>query len=229
MKLGIMQPYLFPYIGYYQLINAVDQYVIYDDVNYIKGGWVNRNHILVNNRKFLFTIALDHACPHKHINEILIKDDCMKILKTIYLSYKRAPYFQQTMKLLEEIFSLPEPNLGKFLTNSIIATSHHLKIKTEIFTSSDIEKDCTLKGKNMVLSICKHFGAGTYINAIGGQCLYDKDDFASHNITLQFLEPCLTEYKQYNHEFVPKLSMIDVMMFNTPEEIHRQLDKYKCI
>ncbi|MCM8813875.1 MAG: WbqC family protein, partial [Candidatus Omnitrophica bacterium] len=99
MKLGIMQPYIFPYLGYFQLIGAVDKYVIYDDVNYIRSGWINRNYIIVNRRQYLFTICIDHASPFKLINELTIKDDFVKLSKTIELAYKKAPYFTEAFAL----------------------------------------------------------------------------------------------------------------------------------
>jgi hypothetical protein len=229
MKLGIMQPYLFPYIGYFQLIGAVDKFVIYDDVNYIKGGWINRNTILVSNKKYLFTVSLAQSSPNKLINEISIKDDFAQLMKTIHLSYMKAPFYHQTFQLLEDIFCFQEKNLGKFVASSIISISNYLGVETEFVLSSGIEKDNSLKNKDKVLHICEILGAATYVNAIGGQGLYNREEFASHNIELKFLQSNPLTYKQFHNEFVPGLSIIDIMMFNSVEEINNMLDQYEMI
>lgn len=229
MKLAIMQPYLFPYIGYFQLINAVDKFVIYDDVNYIKGGWVNRNNLLVNNNKHLFTITLNQPSPFKLINQIIIKDDFSKLLKTIYHSYLKAPYYEQTINLLNKIISCQEKNLGEFIANSLKEISIYLEIQTEIIVSSQLKKNNALKNKEKVLHICELLNASQYLNAIGGQELYYKEEFATHNIELNFIKSKNIMYNQFHNEFVPWLSIIDVMMFNSKEEIKSMLNQYELI
>jgi hypothetical protein len=229
MTVGIMQPYLFPYIGYFQLISAVDKYIIYDDVNYIKGGWINRNNILVNNQKHLFTITLDQASPYKLINEILIKDDFLKLEKTIKFNYGKAPFFHQTFALIQDILSNKDRNLGRFASDCIIAISGFLGIKTEFSVSSSLNKNNNLKNFEKVLHICDLMGAVKYINAIGGENLYDKEEFAKHNVELKFLKSKPLFYKQFNNEFVPWLSIIDVMMFNSREEIIEMVKQYELI
>lgn len=169
MKLGIMQPYFLPYIGYFQLIKAVDKYVIYDDVNYIKKGWINRNNILCNGQAHLFSISLRGASQNKLINEIEISDDFSKFRKMIELSYRKAPYFEEVFKLLNSIIDYPNKNLSLFLANSIKEICKYLSIDTEIIFSSEIEKNNDLKGQEKILEICKILQAKTYINAIGGQ------------------------------------------------------------
>jgi len=229
MKLAIMQPYIFPYIGYFQLINAVDKFVIYDDVNYIKGGWVNRNNLLLNNQKHLFTITLNQPSPFKLINEITIKDDFSKLLKTIYHSYLKAPYYEQVNYLLNTIISFKERNLGDFIANSIKEIALYMEINTEIIISSQLKKNNALKNKEKVLHICELLNASQYINAIGGQELYCKDEFARHNIGLNFIKSNNIKYEQFNNEFVPWLSIIDVMMFNNKEEVAKMLNSYELI
>ena len=224
-----MQPYLFPYIGYFQLINAVDKFVIYDDVNFIKGGWVNRNNLLVNNQKHLFTITLYQSGSFKHINEITIKDDFSKFIKNVYFSYNKAPFFKQANELILEILSYNERNLGKFITNSLIAISGYLGIETYFIVSSELLKDNSLKNYKKVIHICNLLNAETYINSIGGQCLYNREDFAFHNIELKFLKSRNILYDQFNNEFVPWLSVIDVMMFNSKEKIKEMLTQYEIL
>jgi len=222
-----MQPYLFPYISYFQLINAVDKFVIYDDVNYIKGGWINRNNILANNKKHRFTIALNQTSSFKLINEISINDNFTKLLKTIHYSYIKAPYFLETYNLLENIFSYREKNLSKFITNSILHITNHLRVKTELIVSSTINQGRGGENKEKVIHICKLLGASTYINAIGGQELYFKPDFTTNYLELKFLKTNSIIYKQFDNEFVPWLSIIDVMMFNSKENIVEMLNHYE--
>lgn len=226
MTLGIMQPYFMPYIGYWQLIKAVDKYVVYDDVNYIKRGWVNRNNILINGSKSLFSISLKEASQNKHFNEIYIADDFTKLRKSLQACYSKAPYYKDVMPLMDCIFNYEDKLLSKFLKNSIDKVLEYLHIETEIVFSSEIEKNNALKGQEKILEICKILNADTYYNAIGGQELYDKEEFKQNGINLYFLDTEMTPYRQYKNEFVSYLSMIDILMFNSPDEINRMLDNY---
>ena len=230
MKLAIMQPYLFPYIGYWQLINAVDTFVIYDDVNFIKQGYINRNNILVNNKSQRFTLELVGASSNKLINEINVGRNAIKVLKTIKQNYQKAPYFSDVYPLIEKILLNPEKNLAKYLTNTLIAISQYLELNTKFMISSELNKDFNLTAQNKVLNICKVLNATTYINAIGGQELYDTEIFKIHDLELRFLETNIDiAYKQFNDEFISNLSIIDVLMFNSISEIKSILEKYKLV
>jgi len=229
-KVAIMQPYLFPYIGYWQLINAVDVFVIYDDVNFINKGFINRNYILFKNRSQRFTLELRKASQNKLINEIEIGNNQKKILKTIEFAYKRAPFFDVIFPLIEELLSWREKNLAKFTTNSLVKVGDFLKIKTKFVVSSNIKKDNSLKRQSKIIEIVKKLKGDIYINSIGGTSLYNKNDFARENIELKFLKPLEIKYKQFNNEFIPNLSIIDTMMFNSPEKIKNEfLEKYELI
>ena len=229
MKLGIMQPYFMPYIGYWQLMAAVDMYVVYDDVNYIKGGWVSRNNILLNGQKHMFTITLNGASPNKLFKEITIKDDFKKFSRLIESAYRKAPYYAEVSTLLEKIYSYKDKSLGAFMLNSFQVVLDYLDIDTKLVLSSTIEKDNTLRGKEKVKHICQLLGADTYYNAIGGQELYDKNDFRADGIDLYFVQTNLTPYVQLGNDFVPGLSMIDVLMFNNPIKVKQLLTNYKLI
>lgn len=229
MRLGIMQPYFFPYLGYWQLLANVDKYVVYDDVTYIKGGWINRNNFLINGQKNLLTMQLEKASSYTLIKDIAIKDDFVKFLKTIEMSYKKAPFFEDIFRLLKDICQCPDKKLGQFLFNSHIKICEYLGIDTELILSSSFEKHTELKGKDKVISICKQLGADEYINAIGGQELYDKKEFAENGIRLNFLQANLREYRQLKNEFVAGLSIIDIMMFNSKEEIKEMLNDFKLV
>ena len=229
MRLGIMQPYFFPYLGYWQLLANVDKYVVYDDVTYIKSGWINRNNFLINGQKHLLTMQLEKASSYTLIKDIAIKDDFVKFLKTIEMGYKKAPFFEDVFSLLKEICQYPDRLLGLFLFNSHIKICDYLGIDTKLILSSSFEKNTELKGKDKVISICKQLGADEYINAIGGQELYDKKEFAENGIRLNFLKANLREYKQFKNEFVAGLSIIDIMMFNSKEEIKEMLNDFELV
>lgn len=226
MKLGIMQPYFFPYIGYWQLINLVDTFVIYDDVTFIKQGYINRNYLLANGQAQLMTLALNGASSNKLINEIQVGNNPKKILKTIIQNYSKAPYFKVVYLLIEDILMKKEKSLEKYIGYSLIMISKYLEIKTEFIYSSDIQKNEVLKAQDRVIEINKQLGATVYINAIGGKELYKKEDFKKENIELKFLKIEEFEYKQFNNEPIPFLSIIDIMMFNSKDEVIKMLNRY---
>lgn len=229
MTLGIMQPYFMPYIGYWQLMAAVDKYVVYDDVNYIKRGWVSRNNILLNGERHLFTISLNGASQNKLFNEITILDDFRKFFRMLESAYKKAPYYYPTLELMQNICNYPNRSLGEFMLNSFQSVFGYLDIHTDLILSSTIQKDNSLHGKEKIKHICHILGADTYYNAIGGQELYDKQEFSQEGIKLYFLQTNNIEYKQFNNPFVSNLSIIDVLMFNSPESVGRMLKEYTLI
>lgn len=227
-----MQPYFFPYLGYWQLLNAVDKYVIYDDVHYIKGGWINRNRILINGQAKFFNIQLKDASPNKKINEVsLVNDEVVKrkMLSSLEMSYKKAPYFNEVFPILSDIIMQEEGNLAKYLVYLHQKICDYLDIDTELIVSSEMQKQNELKGKAKVLHICELLGATDYYNAIGGQELYDYESFHEHNIQLNFVKSNLTEYKQFKNEFVPGLSIIDILMFNSKEQVKEMLNDFELV
>lgn len=231
MKLGIMQPYFMPYIGYFQLMKAVDKYVIYNDVNYITRGWVARNNILVGKKKQLFSIQLQGASQNKYFMDIQIIDNFSNLTKTLMYNYSKAPFFQSVMDLMGTIFSYPDKRLDLFLKNSFEQILSYLHIDTELILSSDIEKNNALKGSDKILEICKVLNANTYYNAIGGIDLYDKAEFNKNHIALSFMQVKEDlSYMQFpDMPFVPNLSFIDVLMFNSSDEINDLLELYVLV
>lgn len=229
MIVGIMQPYLFPYIGYFQLMKAVDTFVIYDDVNFIKQGWINRNRILINGSDFMFNIMLKGSSSFKKINEIDVGGNNQKLITTIEQSYRKAPCFSEAYPVISNIFLNKETNLAKYLSNSISAITEYLGIQVSILISSEIKKDASLKGDDKVINICKQLKATNYINAIGGQELYSKEKFSENGLILNFIKTKPIVYKQFKDPFIPWLSIIDVMMFNSPEAINKMLNEYELV
>jgi hypothetical protein len=233
MKCAIMQPYVFPYIGYFQLITAVDKFVFYDDVNFTSKGWVNRNNILINNEKKLISLPCKKASQNKQINDIEVNTESKeytKILKTIAFNYKKAPFFNDTYSIIHEVLTSSYGNIGLLAQQSIIEVLKYLKVKKEVFTSS--ESFAETKGMykaDRLISICKSLSAVHYINAIGGQEIYQKKYFQANGIKLSFLKSNAGIYNQFKGNFIPNLSIIDVLMFNSAEAVHEMLDNYELI
>lgn len=231
MRLAIMQPYAFPYIGYFQLINAVDKFIILDDVNFIMRGWINRNRILVNGKEHLFTIPVEKATQNKLILECELAEGKWGpgFLKTLEFNYKKAPYYEVCYSVINSIILQKERDLSEWLSSQIKVICTYLNIDTEIVESSRIYNNRHLKAQDKILDICKQEGAHYYFNPIGGTELYDTNVFSNNNIKLQFLKPQPEKYKQFNLDFVPFLSIIDVMMFNNVKDIHNLLNKFEII
>lgn len=229
MKLGIMQPYFLPYLGYWQLLNAVDTYVVYDDVNYIKGGWIPRNRILVHGEVQFIRLKLSQASSYKRICDTELSVDPFwrdKLLKTIYMAYHKAPYFDDVYAVMQKIISYPEQNLANFLVNSLFEIRNYLRIDTRLIRSSQMMRNECLKGEERVIHICKQLGAKEYYNAIGGKALYNGMIFREKGIDLHFLRTNYKKYPQFKQNFVAGLSILDIMMFNPVKKIGSMLQEY---
>jgi hypothetical protein len=221
MRLAIMQPYFFPYIGYYQLIAAVDLFIVYDNIKYTKKGWINRNRMLQNGKDLMFSLPLKSDSDYLDVceRELAASFNRDKLLDQFKGAYRRAPYFAQTFPLVERIVRYEDANLFRFLHHSIARTCEHVGIDTEIRVSSGIAIDHDLKNQDKVLAMSTAVGASTYVNAIGGIELYSKETFREQGIDLKFIRSKPFEYPQFGDAFVPWLSIIDVMMFNPLDTI----------
>jgi hypothetical protein len=228
MKLAIMQPYLFPYLGYFHLIRAVDAFVLYDDVNFIKGGWINRNFILANGDKQLITLPLQGASPNKLIDQVEIGGQ-HKILQSIRHSYGKAPHFDAVYPILEDILAQQEKNLARFLDYQLRSVCAYLGLNPQWHISSGLKKDTELRGQDKVLALCEELGATHYINVPGGKELYDRKSFERKGMRLSFIQPRPVEYRQTGKAFVPNLSIIDVMMFNDLDQCSKLLEEYDLV
>ncbi|WP_426076591.1 WbqC family protein [Janthinobacterium sp. PSPC3-1] len=216
MKLAIMQPYFFPYIGYFQLLAAVDVFVLYDNIQYTKKGWINRNRVLLNGHDSVFSLPLKKDRDGLDVRERELAADFkpQKLLAQLRGAYQKAPHFEQTMLLVETILLRDRKNLFSFLHHSLACIAAHLGIATQIRISSEIAIDHALTSQDKVLALCKELGASTYVNAAGGQALYSKTAFQEQGIVLRFLQARPFEYQQFGQPCVPWLSIIDVLMFN---------------
>lgn len=216
MKLGIMQPYFMPYIGYFQLIAAVDVFVVYDNIKYTKKGWINRNRLLLNGKDAMFSVPVKKDSDSLHVvQRTLAADfDRHKLLSQFKGAYCKAPHFAETFQLLERIVGCTNDNLFQYIHHGLVEICRHLGIETVIKVSSSIPINHDLKGQDKVLALCAALKANTYINAIGGTDLYDKAEFRAHEVALQFIKAKPFAYDQFSEPFVPWLSIIDVLMFN---------------
>lgn len=233
MPLSIMQPYFFPYLSYFHLIAASDEIVFYDDVNYIKRGWINRNRILLNNSDFLFTVPIEKASQNKLISEIVPIVDTKfkeKFLAQIDTAYKKAPYYIEIKELLYDVLNKEYDNIANLAINSIVMVFDYLGKKIK-WTKSSICSPNT-KGMNKadrLIQITKDMGYKKYVNLIGGVELYEKNYFKNKDITLNFVRSNKIEYKQFNNEFIPWLSIIDLLMFNDKKAILKQFSAYTIV
>ncbi len=232
-KIAIMQPYFFPYIGYFQLINAVDKFIVYDNIQYTKKGWINRNRILVNGKDEYISAPLKKDSDYLNINERNLadafKDERQKMLRKLTEAYRKAPYLDSAFPVITNVINNSDENLFTFIYYSVKAICEYLEIKTECIISSAINIDHNLKAADKVKAICKKMEAEVYINPIGGIDMYNKEDFLKEGIALQFLKTDEIVYPQFKNEFVPFLSIVDLMMFNSKEQIVKMLDLYKII
>lgn len=225
-----MQPYLLPYIGYFQLINCVDKFVVYDNIQYSKKGWINRNRILVNGRDDYFTIPLRKDSDFLNVDQRFIADSYSKeknkIITRINELYRKAPQYQIISPLITEIFNAEFDNLFDFIHNSLKIICEFLEIKTELILSSAISIDHSLKAQDKVIALCKKLNATHYLNPIGGTELYSKSVFKENNIELNFIKSNAIEYSQFSYDFIPWLSIIDVLFFNSKQDVQQFLNSY---
>ncbi len=232
MKIAIVQPYFLPYIGYFQLINAVDRFIVYDDVNFMKKKWINRNNILIAGQPNLFIVPLKKVSQNKLIKDVEIAVDLnwkSKTLKKIDLAYQKAPYFQKAFDLIESIINQNQTHITKLAFTSLKEICSYLNIQTHLTPSSTIYENAHLRSQERIIDICKKEDADHYINPIGGTDLYSKENFLHHQIRLNFLKPELIVYRQFKNEFVSHLSILDTIMFNDPEAIHNFLKRFQLI
>ena len=228
-----MQPYIFPYLGYYQLVNAVDKFLLLDDVTYINKGWINRNSLLINGEAQFFVMPVEGASQNKIINSLVLLNDKKwrnKLVKTIMMAYKKGVGFNRFFPVLNEILEFESNQLSEFLSNSIQSICNYLDIRTQIVISTSNYNNIQLKGQDRIIDLCLKENAQTYLNPLGGKLLYDTRTFEESGIRLSFLKTELNPYKQIAaSQFVPGLSIIDMLM-NCPKEfVQQELNKFRLV
>ncbi len=231
MNVAVMQPYIFPYLGYFNLIEASDLFVFYDDVNFVKKGWIHRNRILLNGKDFLFTIPLNNASQNKLINEIDTKFDekwRQKFFKNIRFAYQKAPFYEPVSELIRNIFA-ENTKIAQLNIKSIESVYEYLGMSFNYCLSS--KQFSATKGQDKadrLINITKQAGGQKYTNLAGGQILYDKTYFTQKGIELQFLESTLPAYPQGKQkEFIKSLSIIDILMYNDIDSVKNMFKAYR--
>jgi hypothetical protein len=231
-RIAIMQPYVFPYIGYFQLIHAVDMFVFYNDVNFIKKGWINRNAILLDGRAHKFTIPCADVSQNRLICDTHVafdESEKKKFFATLEQAYKKAPYFNETFSLVRTVLSSSESTIDRLAISSIIAVCQELDIKTRLVVSSERYQNRELRREERLIDICTKENANEYVNPIGGAEIYSKEFFKTRGVDLYFQKPRLDAYKQFDNDFVPGLSVIDVLMFNDRKKISGYLHSFELL
>lgn len=234
MKLGIMQPYFFPYLGYFSLIKHTDEFILLDTVQFIRHGWIERNRILKPSNGWQYIMV-----PlKKHSRETLIKDIEIindqpwkeKILAQLQHYRKQAPYFSNVIGILNEIFSKEYVSIVDLNLSSLKIICNYLGINTliQVFSRMYIKIKPVNAPDEWALNICKaQDNVDEYWNPPGGQSFFDRKKYENAGINLKFHSILFTQYNQKRNEFIPGLSILDVMMFNSVEEINKMLDNYE--
>lgn len=229
-RIAVMQPYTFPYFGYFQLIEAVDTFVFFDDVQYIRRGYINRNSILNQGKAYSFTIPVKKAPQKTKINEVKINIENYEkwvnnFFKTIKNCYKHAPFYENTLELLQLILNQNHTKIDSLAKTSVKKIASYLEMETNFVNSSDLPYERTGTGQEKVISICQLLKAADYVNPPGGKSLYDPDTFAKNGLQLNFIAPQLPDYNQFQQPHVSNLSIIDQLMFMSKEEVQNNLTK----
>lgn len=234
MHIAVMQPYIFPYLGYYQLAASVDTFVFFDDVNFIKKGWIHRNTIAVQQKPYRFTVPLQQASQNKtiqntrlHLVEYLRWRK--KFLTTLHQAYQGSPFFGEAYSLINQVLSADVDSIADLAANSVTTVAEYLGLNTQFAYSSNLPYDRNGDGQDKILSICRLQQASAYVNPIGGKELYQPDTFRQNNIQLRFLQSADITYEQSAATFVPNLSIIDVLMHCSVPQINELLTQYELI
>lgn len=229
-----MQPYLFPYIGYFQLINAADKFIFYDDVDFIKKGWINRNRFLINGRPTFFTVPLSKVSQNiKTKNTKIKKEEFIKwrskFYKSLEYNYNNTPFYPEVLPIIKNVLENDTASISELAKLSIQNVLNYLNIETCIVWSSSVYGNSHLRREERILNICIAEKTHIYYNLIGGLSIYDKENFSAKNVNLQFLKTVPKKYNQSTKEFIPSLSIIDVLMNNSKEDVMEMLENYELV
>lgn len=232
--IAVMQPYFFPYIGYYQLARMVDTFVLYDDVEFSKSGWIHRNRILINGQVKYISLNLSKDSDYKKIGERVIaplffEKNRSKMIRQIENSYNKAEQFSTVMPLVEEALSCNRTNLYDYLLHTLRVIFAYLNIDTGIVRSSEIEITEPFSATEKLVAYCNLMESHHLVNPIGGITLYKQSDFLEKGIHLSFLKPTGIQYRNREGEVSTHLSIIDVLMNNSRDQIETMLNNFKLV
>lgn len=246
MNIAIMQPYLFPHIGYFQLMHACDEFLVYDDVAFIPRGYINRNNVLLGGKAHRFTLSVPKASPNRLISELVFGPTPASLLTTLHHAYARAPYYAEVMPLLQSVFQHEDRRIGALCKYSFERVCDYLGLECRFLLTSELEHDRSLKAQDRLIEMSLMRGAEGYINSIGGRKLYQAAPFAAKGITLSFLASQPSAYRQTpldsrgeagadmhrsgrQAQFVAGLSIIDMLMWCSPGEVRDRLAEYQLL
>lgn len=235
MKLAINQPYFFPYLGYFSLIDNVDEFILFDTPQFIRHGWIERNQILKPTGEPLYIkVPLIKHKRETPIIDIQIRNSENwqdKIFAQLVPYKKWAPFYFEVVNLLKEIFSFETDSITELNYHSLTKVCEYIGIKTpiKIWSKMNVEIGEVREADEWALKICKALKADTYINPKDGISFFDVKKYQKENINIQFLDFKVEEYTQLNNEFTPYMSIIDVMMFNDKKSIIEMLSNFKYL
>ncbi len=232
MKLGIMQPYFFPYIGYWQLLDCVDAYVVFDDVNFKKRSWITRNRILCDGNEKFINLQVSKASQNDLICDtvqIFDRGEREKLLQTLNHAYRKAPYKKETLEFLEPLLLSDKTNLADFLYDIIAVMKDYLGCDTKLYRSSELRDKEHSSAEQGIIDLCLQLGADHYINPIGGTELYDKENFTKNGLKLNFLRTDFDRMRADNLPYISDFSIIDLMMNLPPERVREQLKYFELL
>ena len=224
VRIAIMQPYFFPYLGYFQLIHAVDAFVFLDDVAFIKKGWINRNRLAFNGKITWFTVPLSGQSQHTLIRDIRVARKELlpwqrKFIRSLWHFYGKSPFYQTTAQLVEEVLSHESESMADLAKAAIAACCRLLGITSRLIDSSSAFPARGLCGEERLVDLCKQAGATEYVNPSGGITLYTKETFARHGIGLHFLCSNGIEYQAGGVRHGMEFSILDALMWYGPERL----------
>lgn len=230
-SVAIMQPYLFPYIGYFQLIDKCSVFVLYDDVSYIKGGFINRNSISDGRKVMRFTVPVPGSSSNVAIRDLSFNFHSSKLLKNIEHCYKKAPYYSAGVKLVEKVinYSKIDPTIAGVSCFALRLISDLIGLNVDYVLSSHLPYDRELNRSEKLIQIVGSRQGSTYVNLVGGSFLYRKKFFDRKGIKLLFLEPQIVPYEQFSGKFYSNLSILDFIMHLPPELILRHCQMGKLV
>ncbi|ODU52193.1 MAG: hypothetical protein ABS98_04695 [Lysobacteraceae bacterium SCN 69-48] len=229
MRGAIMQPYFFPYIGYYQLAYEAEKFVFLDDVSFIKQGYINRNSVLLGMKSHRFSLPVRDASSYRAINEHVYVSDYRKFLKLLEQAYSRAPYYRDAMPVVEQVLLSGDECVSRKNAASITSVFDYLGLSRSFAFSSDDAFASGLKGQDRVLALCREYGIDQYRNSIGGRALYSHEAFAGWGVELKFIRSGSVRYRQHADDFVANLSIIDALMYIDRASIKDALSNYELI